>query len=107
MRVDMDVLTAEMGAEGDIPSQINPMSGTDNIDQSDSKLSTKTIDPTTLLQDNSDLRRKLEIAMNRIKRLTMEKNRLVDISNSVRAHVRSWKENQENTRVDGMTQSML
>lgn len=100
----MDVLTAEMGAVWDIPSPSNPLT-----DSQDTKIATNTatiVDPATLLQENVDLKRKLEISMSRIKRLTMEKNRLVDISNSVRAHVRNWKENQENQRVDGMTQSM-
>ncbi len=99
MRVDMDVLTAEMGAEGDIP---NPL--TDPQDTVATNPAPIT-DPATLIQENTDLKRKLEISLNRIKRLTMEKNRLVDISNSVRANVRTWKENQENGRVDGMTQS--
>lgn len=86
------------------------------VSQENSKVTVQdTVATDDLLKQNNLMKIEISDLENRIKKLTVEKNRLVcfkyalsqvDISNSVRSHIRNWKEAQEN-RQDRTTQSMI
>ncbi len=53
---------------------------------------------TILQQENSALKTNTEQLYQQLKRTVAEKNRLLDMSNSIKAQLRVWKEVQENKK---------
>ena len=101
MRTDMENLQADMvDTQTERPAS-NPLMG--RVSPSKENVNPSLSIP-DLVKDNESLKKKLDIAGSRLRKLTLEKNRLVDMSNSMRAHVRNWKETQEN-RIERSCQS--